>query len=341
MKTIFALALSLVLAGGGFALQAVARSPQKSAQEGQAAQKPPRVVGQPQTKEEYDAYIAITQATDNQQRANLCEELLQKFPDSGLTPYVHQIAATTYQQLNNFDKLTEHGEGALKELPDNAVILTILASAYADRGKPDLALERAEKAFKAIEALQAPPQVDPAEFAKGKEQLLSTVYAAQGVAYLAKVQEARAKKAAEPKQETSGDGGGAPEEKKEEADPNLDSAVADLNKALALNPKDDYSYFRLGIAYTLKNDVENAKAAYAKAVAVGGNETVEKMARDQLQAVLKAVLKVSQEGESETLDDRVAKALEEEIAKAKEALSAPPQPANSSTPAQPAQPPTR
>src|SRR3989442_14958120 len=96
MKNLFvaAVILALVLTPT-FALQAVQQQqqPQQGQQPAQPAPKPPRVLGQPQTREEYDKYVAITQATDNQQRVKLSEDFLKDFPDSGLTPYVHQFSA--------------------------------------------------------------------------------------------------------------------------------------------------------------------------------------------------------------------------------------------------------
>ncbi|MBI3939194.1 MAG: hypothetical protein HY315_00030 [Acidobacteria bacterium] len=322
MKTVFTSVLVLALVGvPNLGLQAEPNSQQQKAAQ-KPAQKPPRELGKPQTKEEYDAYVAITQANDPQQRAQLCEKYLQDFPDSGLTPYLHQIAATTYQQLNNFEKLSEHGEATLKELPDNPVILTILTNAYAERGKPDLALERADKALPAISALQPPAGMDVALFNKEKNNLLATVYSSRGVAFLGKATDARAQKEAEPKPE--GESGG--EEKKEDPDPNLEAATGEFNKALELNPKDDYSYFRLGIIFTLKNDAENAIDAYAKAVAVGGS--VAGMAKENLEKVYKLTHKDSLDG------------LDQRIDKAKESLnaSAPPA-AGADTAGSPSQPP--
>lgn len=368
MKNLFvaALVLTLVLTPT-FALQAAQQQQQQQQPQGQQPvhppQKPPRVLGQPQTREEYDAYVAITQPMqidpaklaekvksgmtesaarallDSEERAKKAEEFLQKFPDSGLTPYVHQIAATTYQQLNNYDKLVEHGEATLKELPDNAVILTFLASAYAQRGKSDLALERADKAVTAINALQAPPNVNPADFAKGKNDLLAMAYGSKGIAYLSKAQEARMKKAAEPKKEEPANPAnpGASANGKKDDDANMDLAITNLKKAIELNPKDDLAYFEMGIAYTLKNDADNAVDSYAKAVAIGG--FVSNLAKDKLKAVLEAVLKPPQAG-PQTLttclshsprenwcvewDQQVTKRMNEAVEKAKTALNAPP-----------------
>ncbi|MBI2821569.1 MAG: hypothetical protein HYX74_05040 [Acidobacteria bacterium] len=320
MKTtcFFALVILVTIAATEESPAAPARQEQV-----QPAQKAPREVGKPQTREEYDAYIAMTQAQDPRQQVELCEKYLNDFPDSGLTSYVHQIAATAYQQLNNFDKLVEHGEATLKELPESPVVLTMLVNAYAERGKPDLALERADQAVSVISNLQVPAQTDPAQFAREKQNLLATVYSSKGLAHLVKAQEARDAAAAEAKQQPPGEGGIASEDaKKQEAHPDLQMAISNLNKALELNPKDNVVYFRLGIAHTLKNDVENAKSSYAKAIALGENETVVQMARDELKAILTAVLKVSQEEASESLEQRVAKAMEEAISKAGESLNA-------------------
>ena len=311
MRTLFTSAMVVVLAATapGLVVQTARGAQEKPAQK---VQKPPREVGKPQTKAEYDAYVAITQAPDPQQRTQLCEKYLQDFPDSGLTPMVHQIAATTYQQLNNFDKLAEHGEATLVELPDNPVVLTMLVSGYAERAKPDLALERAEKAVTVINNFQAPAGMDPAQLASAKKDLLATVYGSMGAAYLTKGSEEHSKR---PPADPNAPAG----EKKEEADPNLESAITYLNKALELSPKDDYSYYRLGIVYTLKNDADKAIDAYAKAVAISG--AVAPMAKENLEKVYKITHKDSLDG------------LNEQIQKAKDALGS--QGGASTAPAQP------
>ncbi|HEV8130693.1 MAG TPA: tetratricopeptide repeat protein [Acidobacteriota bacterium] len=325
--SISALALALAVTPS-FALQAAQTGQQQTpqTQPGQQpapAPKPPRVVGQAQTQEEFQAYQTITQTSDAQQRAKLIEDFFQKYPDSGLTFWMQQVAVSTYQQLNNPDKLVEHGEAALRSWEkDNqalsgmkaspAVILTMLANAYAERGKPDPALERADKAIAEIEKLQPPPGIDAAQFASGKNQLLETVYASKGVAYLAKTQDARAKKANEPKPPTDPNNPAASNQKKDEPDPNLEAAITNLNKAIELNPKDDFVYFRLGIAYTLKNDAERAIDYYAKAVALSGY--VSKIAKENLEKVYK----LTHDNKLDGLDQR--------IAKAKESLNAPPAP---------------
>ena len=301
MRTFVTSAVMAALAlAPNFMAHAAPAAQKPAQQQPQKAQPPPRELGKPQTKEEYDAYVAITQATDPQQRAQLSEKYIQDFPDSGLTPYVHQIAATTYQQMNNFEKLAEHGEATLQELPDSPVILTLLANGYADRGKPDMALERSDKALASINALQPPAQMDPEQFKKEKDNLLATVYSSMGVAYLARATDERAKKAAEPKTDPVADESG--EKPKEEPDPNLEAAITNLNKAIELNVKDDYSYFRLGIVFTLKNDAENAIDAYAKAVAIGGAVTPN--AKENLEKVYKLTHQDSLDG----LEERISKA---------------------------------
>ncbi|MBI4454749.1 MAG: hypothetical protein HY644_02500 [Acidobacteria bacterium] len=259
-----------------------------------ALQNSQRELGKPQTKEEYDAYVAITQTTDAGQRAELSEKFISYFPDSGLAPYVHQIAATTYQQLNNFDKLAEHGEAALKDLPDSPVILTILANGYAERGQPDLALERSQRALASLNALQPPAQMDSAQFTKEKNNLVATVYSSMGVAYLAKATDAREKSPSDSNQF-------------------LAAVVDNFKKATELNPLDDYSYFRLGIAYTLQTNPEKAIEAYVTAVAIGGAAT--QMAADNALNIIELT------GVSNS-EDRLQELAEEKVAALEKASGA-------------------
>ena len=67
-----------------------------------------------------------------------------------------------------------------------------------------------------------------------------------------------------------------------------------LKKALENQPKDDYSYYYLGIAYVLLNDYFNAESALAKAVAL--NSVASGNSRKLLEDLYKLQHKNSLEG---------------------------------------------
>lgn len=305
MKRFVRLASLTVALASAFAL-AQAQTPAPAQEQPKAA--PPQF--QAKSQEEYNDFIAITSTAANEERAKKVEEFFTKYPEAGLAPYVHQIAATTYQQLNNFDKLVFHGEKALEIWPDNPnspVLMMVLANAYSERNFPDKALERAQKSIAAIEKMEKPAQVADAVWNQQKPQLLATNYAAMGVAYLTKYNN---QKVAKPAGDPPPAGTEAP------VDPSLQMAIESLNKAVSLNPKDDFASYRLGIAYTMANKAEAAINAYARAVALNG--FVSAPAKEKLEAVYKLT-------HNNTLDG-----LDDVIKKAKDELAAPP-----ATPASP------
>jgi tetratricopeptide (TPR) repeat protein len=240
---------------------------------GQATQtppaKPPRIVGQPQSQEELNAWVAIEQAATFEEKGKLAEEFLTKYPDSGLTPFAHQLLALRYQQENNFDKFAFHAEKTLEELPQNPIILSALSAAYAQKGQADRAADKAQQCLQALGQVPKPAPLGEGEWMLQKDQLAADAHYALGVASLTKYQQAPA---------PSG-----------QPDANLAKAVEELSKAVELDPSHDRAYYHLGFAFAKQNSAEKAIENYARAVALGG--IAQSLARDQLQRVYKFVYK--------------------------------------------------
>lgn len=252
--------------------------------------KPPRVVGQPQSVEERDAWIAIERAATMEEKARLAESFLTQFPESGLTPFAHQMLAFQHQQANNYEKFMFHAEKSLEEVPDNPVLLTLLATAYAQRNQPDKAGERAQQALRLLEMLSRPPSMSAADWVASKEQLQADSYYALGVASLVRANQAPAAKPSE--------------------DPNLVAAATQLEKAIQLDPAHERAYFQLGVVLARQDNGEKSIEAFARSVAIGG--AVQTLAREQLGNVYQFVFKnkdgVEQviEREKEYINQRIA-----------------------------------
>ncbi|MBI4444523.1 MAG: hypothetical protein HY645_01335 [Acidobacteria bacterium] len=268
---------------------------QKDDKNQKPAPKPPRVVGQAQTQEEFTAWNTLDQAPTMQDKAKLAEEFLQKFPESGLTPLVHRMAAFSYQQMNDFDKLTHHGEKALVELPNDVSILTLLSVAYAQRGNAEQALQKAEKTVEILDALQKPVEVPQEQWDRQLGQVRADANYAMGSAYLDKFTKSAEGKTADPA-----------------SDPVLTQALQHLEKALEFDPTYDLAYYRLAIAYTRKNDGPNALTNFARAVALGGPASAP--AKEYLTKVHELVNPRQAEEAEEAYKERLSKSLEELIA---------------------------
>jgi tetratricopeptide (TPR) repeat protein len=267
-------------------------------------------------------YLNITQAKEAGERAKLIEEFLKKYPESKYGPTLHQTAMSLYQQLNDRDKMIEHGEKTLLSSPSNPSILSLLALAYTSGGEPDKAIDRASKAIGAIDKLTLPANADAARWKAQRDQYLATNYASMGGSYLAKY-EAEKKgqkeaKAALPSQ------GGAPApaddaatkepgaKAKEPSASTSNSSSTDLvkaheflSKAVDLNPQYDYAEFQLGVVYAYQNESTKAMDVFAKTVVLEGS--FKDMARRNLEAIYKVTHKNSLDG----VDQLLSKAKED------------------------------
>lgn len=249
-------------------------------QEGQGAvpAKLPRVVGQPQTKEEFDAWSVIEKTEDFKEKAQLNLEFLQNHPESGLTPLAHQFLALAYQQENNYEKFVEHGEKAIAELPNSYVLLIELAVGYAERGNVEKSLDRGQQGLDMITVATKPDKLTAVEFVSKKGGLEADAHYALGLSNL----------------HMSAKGGATKAE-------HLETSRGHLVKATELDPNHERAYLRLGRVYLGQKDANNALDAYARAVAVEG------MAQEIAQGTLEQLYTFVHK-KKEGIDDTVAEA---------------------------------
>ena len=297
---------------------------------------PPAREATSEAPEEVADYFKITQTQDSAQRVSLIEDFLKKYPDSKYNPTLHQLAAANYQQLNNYEKLVEHGEKSLQLLPASPTLLSVLALAYAYHGESDKAIDRAGKSITLLEKLTAPTDADAARFTTERNHYLSSNYACLGTAFLSKYESARKERLAKVTPTTDGSVGKPPggevssavgESSKDNATPQanasgstpenesilLAKAQAYFTRALELSSKYEFAQFQMGVVYAYQNRAEQAMQAFARTIALGGSFA--EMGRQNLEAVYKVTHKNSLEG----IEDLIAKAKEaENAAKAEE-----------------------
>ena len=274
--------------------------------------KPPRVVGQPQTEQEREAWMAIERAASFEEKGQLAENFLTQFPESGLTPFAHQVLAFRYQQVNDYEKFMLHAEKSLEEVPENPVLLTLLAAAYAQRNQADKATARAQQALQLLQRMEKPGNMSEAEWVMNREQLEADSHYALGVASLARHSQTPAANISE--------------------DQNLKTAIEELQKAIELDPAHERGYFQLGFAFARQNNGEKSIQAYARAAAIGG--AVQPLAREQLGKVYEFVFK-SKEGVEQVIE-REKEYINEKVAQRQarlQALQTPAPPAQSAPPA--------
>ncbi len=276
-----------------------------------------------QPLEEVTDYLKITQTRDSAEGARLIEEFLSKYPESKYIPTLHQFATTIYQQMNNYEKMVEHGEKTLTTFPSNPAVLSVLALAYTTRGETEKAIDRASKAITILEQLTRPGNVDEAGWKKERDQYLAMNYASLGSSYVNKYEaESKAEKTASQSTTTStaeSKAAGAPPEKatvsREQVAATLPApststlhlatATSYLSKAVELVPRYDFAQFQLGIALAYQKKVDKAMDAFAKTMVLEG--TFKDVAKQNLEALYKLTHKNSLEG----LDQLVGRAKED------------------------------
>jgi len=280
-----------------------------------------------QAPEEAADYLKITQTEDAAQRAQLIEDFLKKYPTSKHTPTLHQIAVSLYQQLNNYEKVVEHGEQALLSFPSNPAVLSVLALAYASHGESDKAIDRSAKAIAMLDKLTKPAKVDDSRWKLERDQYLAMNYASLGGSFLNKYEAARRSqgqtKAVQTAPESQANAvtsaadkptpsvQNGPAEGRPQVEPavHLAKALGYLTKAVEFDPRYEFAHFQLGVVFAYRNDAPKALDAFAKTVALEG--AFAGMARQNLEAIYKGAHKNSLDG----LDQLIAKAKDDLVEK--------------------------
>ena len=288
MKKYVSLMLVL-LALAGFILAEDKKKEQKPAQP--AAQAAPQKSPEQVAIEEKQALIGRIQANANnpQELAAAAEEFIQKYPNDQNVLFVRFQATMAYQRLNNFEKMEEHAKVVMQAIPDNPVIPTMMANAYAENNKIAEAEEMAGKALAIVEKMVRPDNVPAEQWDPQLNDLKCTLYSTMGYIDLQKASKVdKADKA-----------------KREEI---LNKAIGEFAKATTLNKMDDISYYRLGICYALENKVDESLSSYAKAAAI--NRAVGDRAKSDIEKILETLKKNNQLGDK-TYEGLVAAAKQE------------------------------
>ncbi len=195
------------------------------------------------------------QAKDAAKRAGLLTRFAQIFPDS---PYANQalgVAATSYQQAQNAQKMLEVANGLLAKDPNNLGMLLLLSDYYCDKTDQLAKAETyAKKAISLLDAAPKPEGVTDEQWAQQKSLQKGLALSSLGQVNI---------------------------EKKDNA-----QAVENLKAAAPLLKPDDGSYarnqYRLGFALlNLKKNAE-AKEAFTQAASV--NSPYKALAQEKLKA---------------------------------------------------------
>ena len=259
---------------------------------GQEEMAAPRVVGEPQSEEQFNAWSELEAATP-EDKAQLAQQFLETFPESGMVPVAHQILALHYLEQNETDRFIQHAEQSLMEIKtgsNSAVILTALARSYAQKGSISKAIEKGKEGLQLIQMLQKPPESPPLQWNLQKAQLQAEVNYALGFAYLyAFVQQGGL---------TSPD-----------TDPDLHQAIKNLEQCVELDPGHGLAYYYLGDSWVRKNDAENALKNFARASAL--EPSIASAARQDLDKIYKYLHPKKSNENDQAYQKRVVQALDD------------------------------
>ena len=214
---------------------------------GEALEPPPRVVGKPRSKEEYDAFQAIVETEDVAQRVSIADAFLQNYPDSGMTAYVHHYMADAANQANDVESFMLHAEKALLELPKATDLLAQLARIYSEKGQALKATNYANRALPLLDDMEKQSAIPSIEWVTMRQNLKADAHYALGRSYLQTWHSSSIK----------------PPKK-------LEQAIKHLYEVLELAPDYAYAAFRLGFCQKNADNTEAALAAYARAAIIEG-----------------------------------------------------------------------
>ncbi len=206
------------------------------------------------TLPEYNAYQAAAKEPNPQQRIRLLDDFVAKYPSSTLLVYAYQTYYTTYNELKNYPKTIEYADRLLTfgDKLDagtqlQALYIRTLAFNYSFNEKAADAKEQATRAraaalagLKVLVDLKKPEGVSDDQFAQNKKGPTALFNYTAGLASL-QLKEYKA-------------------------------AVDSFKAALAANPNDAVTYFRLGIAYLQMEPPQSMDGfwALARSVALKG-----------------------------------------------------------------------
>lgn len=214
-------------------------------------------IGQMPTQAETQIWNRVANEPNLKRKTQAAEEYLKAYPQGGYAPYAHEIIAVAAHQENRMERFFEHAELAVAGLPSEVSLMSSLSAAYAEKQQPDPAIRHGEAALAILPTMERPEEYMAEVWPQRRDQFMADAHYGTGTAYLFKGF-----------QEGSGS-------------PLMTKAVDHLVKASELLPQDEKIRFRLGFAWQLSGNLENAVLEYARAVALDGVNSL--MARQYLE----------------------------------------------------------
>jgi tetratricopeptide (TPR) repeat protein len=161
-----------------------------------AAQAPTAKQPQPKSQAEVEAIQAMFNAQDPDARIAAAENLITKYADTEFKSVGLLVAAMSYQQKNDIEKMMVYAERTLEADANNYTAMLMLASATAQRTR-EFDLDREEKLGQAekhaktaidliAKAAKPNPSVTDEQWEAAKKDMIAQAHEALGLAQLAR-----------------------------------------------------------------------------------------------------------------------------------------------------------
>jgi len=237
-------------------------------------------------RDEYDAYTAIEQATDQNQKVELADKYLQAYPESKVAERVYALKLQAYQAQNNSQGIEQTAAKLLEINPKNFQALYLLSFLIprtvnvqdASSGqKLDALAGYAQRGLTELAALQMPQGMTAEQFEQQKKQSSAVFHQSAGFVALQKKDYAK--------------------------------AAESLRQSAELNPNDGLTYYWLGSARLSPKPPQYDPGiwAMARAISITGQNAlpgpVQQQVRDYLTKVYEA-----HHGSTDGLDQVIAQA---------------------------------
>lgn len=237
-------------------IQGAAAAPAAGGQQSGASKAP-----QWKSRDEYDAFQAMSKETDPHKKIALAQAFIQKYATSDYKGEAYALMIQSYAQANDFAKLMETAAEAAKAAPDSLDVDTAVSYFFpllykGDDANKDADLAAADSYAKGglalVEKLQKPAGATDEQFNQSVKARRAIFNSAVGFVALQKK--------------------------------DYPTAITALNSAKGDNPSDTYTFYRLGLAYLYSTppDFDHAiwnlarAASLAKAAKTPDSAAIEK-----------------------------------------------------------------
>ncbi len=235
---------------------------------------------------EYDAYNAMVQATDPNQKIEFADKYLADYPETNFGDQVLEFKLQAYQQLNNSELIQETATKLLEVKPDHFHALYLLSYLLprtmnvqdaSMSQKLDSAADYARRGLQEVGNLPQPEGVSAEDFQKQKDQATAVFHQTAGFVALQKK--------------------------------NYSQAERELRQSAEMNPNDSLGFYWLGLTYLTPKPAKHdpGMRALARAVSISGPNALPPATKTTVQKFLSDVYD-ARHGSTEGLDEVLAQA---------------------------------